>query len=446
MSYYVIENFKQGLDTRRFELSAPPGAITRIENAHITQAGDIEKRKAFTLHATAPADTFGLESTAAGLVVFGSKDLNTSVVAAGLKYIRCQHPDGTTDMEAVLCSGTYGGKAWCAARFTDDLVFGFYDGGIISGFKNGLVLSGLTDTDDIATAIKEAMESKLRSLGFSVTVSGSVVDLKSASGSTYDVRTSDAITDDGTLVYSTIASSDSSGTTGTAPYCTLDLSSGTTGQIVSILAPYRDVNSDIQYVELLGSPVLFTTNLETTASLLAAEINRTVSSAAKYSAHAVGQSVGIVAPLSQGEWINGLPIKITYNGDLVFDGDPPEFLVSLPIEKQVRWVNLWGSDVLIQTTVSAVVTLGTGPYTYLWEKCSDISNATSIVGATNQPSITVSAYYADANVPGAGAGMVFRSLYKLTVTDSTSASVIAYMYVTFVRKSTDGTYNFPPLP
>src|SRR5690554_4728353 len=72
MPYLLIENFEQGLDTRKTVFTAPPGSLRRLVNGHITRGKEIEKRKAFATYASLPADTFGLHSTRGELFVFGS--------------------------------------------------------------------------------------------------------------------------------------------------------------------------------------------------------------------------------------------------------------------------------------------------------------------------------------------------------------------------------------
>lgn len=73
MPYTIVDNFGAGLDSRRHVLNSKPGTLAKIDNAHITRGGEIEKRKAFVrLH---PVDVgygsvYGLESTATGIYVF----------------------------------------------------------------------------------------------------------------------------------------------------------------------------------------------------------------------------------------------------------------------------------------------------------------------------------------------------------------------------------------
>ena len=72
--YQVISNFNGGLDARKYFLSLPPGTLTTLLNGHITQGGEIEKRKAF-VPVQLPMGTFGAQETLDGIVVFGSRVL-----------------------------------------------------------------------------------------------------------------------------------------------------------------------------------------------------------------------------------------------------------------------------------------------------------------------------------------------------------------------------------
>ena len=83
MSYLVLDGFPKGLDVRRFSLAPQPGSLVELSNGHLTNGGEIEKRKAFVLYAnvaitetgaklTTGVRTFGMQETGVGLTVFGS--------------------------------------------------------------------------------------------------------------------------------------------------------------------------------------------------------------------------------------------------------------------------------------------------------------------------------------------------------------------------------------
>ena len=58
--YYEIANFQAGMDLRKSALTAPAGTLRLLQNAHITQGGEIEKRAAFVYWCNAPAGSMGL--------------------------------------------------------------------------------------------------------------------------------------------------------------------------------------------------------------------------------------------------------------------------------------------------------------------------------------------------------------------------------------------------
>jgi hypothetical protein len=84
MKYLFLDGFPKGLDARKFNLNAPAGTLVELQNGHLTNAGEVEKRKAFVEYAdlTTVSETgtqliaglrlFGLQRTGVGLTVFGS--------------------------------------------------------------------------------------------------------------------------------------------------------------------------------------------------------------------------------------------------------------------------------------------------------------------------------------------------------------------------------------
>lgn len=82
MAYQVITDFRQGLDARKFKLALPAGTLLKCNNAHITQGGEIEKRKAFvplTIPAAYVGIHFGLQPVSDGIYIFGSRTFPRAV-------------------------------------------------------------------------------------------------------------------------------------------------------------------------------------------------------------------------------------------------------------------------------------------------------------------------------------------------------------------------------
>ncbi|MCX7900350.1 MAG: hypothetical protein N2444_09765, partial [Methylocystis sp.] len=69
MPYFMVENFKAGLDVRKSALTSPAGTLLRLENAAISPGGEIKKRKAFVKVATLTG-TFGLAAIGNTVVAF----------------------------------------------------------------------------------------------------------------------------------------------------------------------------------------------------------------------------------------------------------------------------------------------------------------------------------------------------------------------------------------
>jgi hypothetical protein len=76
MAQFVIENFANGLDLRRSHDTAPPGSLRTLNNAFINEGGEIEKRKAFVIHAalTAYGQTANYKGKIAGPWQVGNRN------------------------------------------------------------------------------------------------------------------------------------------------------------------------------------------------------------------------------------------------------------------------------------------------------------------------------------------------------------------------------------
>lgn len=83
MAYLALNNFKAGLDTRRSELSSLPGTLLELNNAHVNQGGECEKRKAFVKSALNPG-TFGMLPTETEILIFGSLASPASLLSGAI--------------------------------------------------------------------------------------------------------------------------------------------------------------------------------------------------------------------------------------------------------------------------------------------------------------------------------------------------------------------------
>lgn len=86
MANVTFSNFKNGLDTRRSELTTQPGALLQLQDGHVNEGAEIEKRFAFLNASYVPENALSLEVTGegytpgflGGTVVFGSGALITT--------------------------------------------------------------------------------------------------------------------------------------------------------------------------------------------------------------------------------------------------------------------------------------------------------------------------------------------------------------------------------
>jgi hypothetical protein len=153
MPYIVVENFKGGLDTRRHKLASAPGTLTRLQNAHITRGGEVEKRKAIKLKHALPAGTFGMETSVNSIYVFGSIEYTQQMMPHGVTYQRLQSPTGAA-MTEVVYSTVYGGKPFVIAKFADGKQFPFWDGAFITDWNSGIVTAAMVNNDGIAEHLR----------------------------------------------------------------------------------------------------------------------------------------------------------------------------------------------------------------------------------------------------------------------------------------------------
>lgn len=147
MPYFIIEDFRSGLDSRRLPVLSVPGSLLTLTNAHINRGGEIEKRLAFVNRMAFPVNTFGLVAVGGTLYTFGSV---ASVVfpagaPANLLYQRLQHPTGLA-MIGVIHSTAFNGKPYAIASYSDGSIFHFYDGTRHAEFVEGRARTSFTIT------------------------------------------------------------------------------------------------------------------------------------------------------------------------------------------------------------------------------------------------------------------------------------------------------------
>ena len=191
MPYINIKDFKAGLDTRRSILSSVQGSLLTLNNFHINEGGQIEKRKAF-VKTTMPASTFGLQQTATTIYKFGSAAAPS--MPSGFSYQRLQHPAvlaGTTydgalhAMKSVVASTLFSTAAFVIVQFADDGVYCYYNGNLVSDYVSGIVLAYMNTNGKIATNIVSLLS---QTTGYALSTqvgSSAVLDIIGPVGTTY---------------------------------------------------------------------------------------------------------------------------------------------------------------------------------------------------------------------------------------------------------------------
>jgi hypothetical protein len=156
MAYIVVENFSAGLDTRRHPLTAKPGTLQTLNNAHISRGGEIEKRKAFELinspNQNFSSPLYGLQATSDKIYTFASGGGSGAYGNNGLYVQYLSHPRQTffpyqpvPELVGVPYSTLYGGKTFIITKWDNGDIIPYLDGEFISDFYLGTTRSWMQE-------------------------------------------------------------------------------------------------------------------------------------------------------------------------------------------------------------------------------------------------------------------------------------------------------------
>jgi len=336
MPYFLIEDFKAGLDTRRMAVSSVPGSLLQLTNAHITRGGEIEKRPAFVPVSSLPAGSFGLHAVGTSLYTFGSAAGVTlpADAPANLTYQQLSHPS-SLDMTKILHTSSFNGLPYVIAQYNDGSVWHFYNGSRIGSWEDGRARASFTVTGGTAGGIQATASfdvtgginspsdtvSQIR-IGTYPLISGTVQ---------HDGNNSSTASALANAINSFTGSPDftasASGTTVTITAVTpgtafngMTLAVTTSGSFTvgSLVNATGGVDNSIALitvngVRINGSPILHTGDNTTTAAAVAAAINDYPSSP-DYFATSVGDKVNVVA-VDGGTTPNGYGVVLVNTGD-----------------------------------------------------------------------------------------------------------------------------------
>lgn len=325
MAQLVIDNFKQGMDTRQERVSGKAGALWLAKNVHINRGGDIERRKKFVPAYTLPAGaSFGLLSKlnelfvfGGGLIPAGSPDagLAAGQIVPGVNYRQQLWPGvGTAPaMTSILTATLFGTDAYVIAEFADGSIYHYFaqtrvtDWDILSSsgtFQQG----GLANYGNVAQALATKINGNS---GVTAAAVGQVVTITAAvPGVPYTISTNviNSSGGNGTLV----AAQTQANITGHAEVKatgTVTITGGTHSAGVNTVSAIL-----VNGVDVLGSAVDWNTSNSATASAVAAQIT-THSSPTYTAAVSTGSTVVITAQAGTGATPNGYVIAPTIAGN-----------------------------------------------------------------------------------------------------------------------------------
>lgn len=357
MSYLNIANFKYGLDTRRSELTSQPGTLLQLNNAHVNQGGEIEKRKAFVRTVIDPnQSTFGMEITSNDtILVFGSgtTPVGFPFIVGGvtIDYQRLPYPSpGGPTMLGILGSTSFAGKAWAIADFGFGGVLGYYDGVLVADFTSGLSFGALTNAA-IAALLTVLINATPGYLAIQQpNPNDNKINIFGGTGSAYSV----AITVNSTTGTLT-DQNDNAGIPAVPATVAIGSFAVTNGSASAGVNKITHVK--VNGVDLLSGSVDWVTSNVATAAAIAANINAFTSSP-DYTAEAVGSVVQIFA-VTAGSTPNGFVVQVTAAGNLVVGQCTLTLVFTTGTTVDITHILVNGVDILTGTAAFSGTLAGT---------------------------------------------------------------------------------------
>lgn len=337
MSYFAIEDFRAGMDTRRMPVLSVPGSLLSLVNGHINRGGEIEKRLAFVPQITMPANTFGLAAVGGTLYTFGSVESVTfpAGTPSNMVYQRLQHPSGQA-MAKVLQVSAFAGRPYVIAQYEDGSIYHFYNGtrhaefveararasflvtggtaGGTSATASFTITGGINSAGDRITSIRagslailtQPVQHNGNNAGTAAAVAAAI---NSFVGDPDFTATASGATVSITAVTPGIAFNGLAlvvGLTGSFTVGSVNNFAGGVDNAITALT--------VDGTSIIGRRILHTGNNASTAAALAAEINEHQSTP-EYRALAVGNRVNVMAQTA-GAANNGRAVAITTTGNV----------------------------------------------------------------------------------------------------------------------------------
>lgn len=330
MSAVVIQDFRYGLDTRRSALTSILGTLVTLENAHVNQGGEIEKRKAFvridiTEDKPEAVTILAIQPVKDSIVILGSGSNAPGTWPASLgdnplfTYQELARPDslggfGALGVASVVHSKTHAGKVFALCKMSDDTYNAFYDGEFIPDIN---VLGVVLDSSDFFGYIEDQING---GEGYTASTIVNGIDITGEPGRKFSV----SLGKTGTWGADPAATFISDGT---APvpgrkasgYFTIEdgvyRPVGSAHKISSVAIRIHDnTGAVVSTTELLngGTAVVFGVSAEATATAVVASINANKATSG-YEARNTGNIVAIFAT-TNGTAANTGQIRVTTAG------------------------------------------------------------------------------------------------------------------------------------
>ena len=129
MAYYLVEDFRGGIDLRRTSVSTKPGALRDLTNGFINVGGEVEQRRRFALQRVLPAGTVGLVGVGGEAYTFGlAGGVTLPLPFRYQQLVPSPALAGGVAIARILDADLFGRKLYLVVSFTDGSVRHFYDG------------------------------------------------------------------------------------------------------------------------------------------------------------------------------------------------------------------------------------------------------------------------------------------------------------------------------
>ena len=317
MPYFLVSDFKGGLDVRKSPWTAEAGTLQTFTDGHITRGAEIEKRKAFStvgglLSATKSLVT-SRTASGRGLMVFGS-DPTPAGLPSGVTYQRLQHPDGGIALTDIAAVTLFDGLPYVVADFADGSQWHYYNGDLVTDWGAGIARANMTGNSGVAEHLRALIDANQN---YVATRSGSQITVVGIPGVEYDVSTSTLNRDGGVNDQSlTVTELEAPITPVTAvnamgQFAILEGSVGAANFIQNVRV---DVGGSL--TDLISSTVPFNGSPEQTAADVVTEINNGTPTHG-YAASSKYGRVFIYAPASTGVGANGRAVEVIAKGNVI---------------------------------------------------------------------------------------------------------------------------------